>query len=106
MAMPSTNVSATPAVDNGLLAASKIEVQQPSRPSPGQPMTTSQKVMNLALAAVSCASAQTCVQPCETAMVRQQLLSRAAAEGQATTFAGMLRQVHEQFQTSDSKLCV
>jgi len=81
----------------GSLATKKGDVPVPSMPSPRQPMTTSQTMMNLALAGMSCATAQTCVQPCETAMVRQQLLGRVAAEGQATTFAGMLRQVHTRF---------
>ena len=60
---------------------------------PRQPLTNSQTMLNMVLAGVSCAIAQTFVQPCETAMVRQQLLARGAVEGQATTFGGMLRQV-------------
>jgi hypothetical protein len=94
MSMPATDSSLNQA-EPGALAKrlTKRTAVVPPALSPRQPMSFSQSVMNLALAGVSCAAAQSCVQPCETAMVRQQLRGQTAVAGQATSFVGTLRQV-------------
>ena len=53
-------------------------------------MTREQQALNLGLAGVSCSIAQTAVQPCETAMVRQQLV---AYGGHKLSFLNTLRSI-------------
>jgi len=54
-------------------------------------MTMEQQVLNLGLVGVSCACAQSTVQPCETAMVRQQLLKSGTKTNLVSALTGIVQ---------------